>query len=47
MRPQLAAPERRIAPAFIAVYDADWVERPQTPTWRLSPEEIGLEPPPR
>jgi len=44
---QLAAPERRIAPAFIAVYDADWVERPQTPTWRLSPEEIGLEPPPR
>ena len=32
----------RIAPAFISVYDADWVTRPEVETWLESPEECGL-----
>ena len=35
--------ERRIAPAFVGVYDAEWIERPSVPTWRDSPSEAGLE----
>ena len=33
---------RRIAPAFVDVYDADWIVAPDVPTWRDSPKEIGL-----
>ena len=37
------APTReRIAPAFAAVYDAEWLPRPAVPTWRESPAECGL-----
>jgi len=35
--------EPRIAPTFIAVYDADWVVAPDVPTWLNSPAECGLE----
>lgn len=34
--------ERRIAPTFVAVYDAAWVPQPEVGTWRESPEECGL-----
>ena len=35
--------DRRIAPTFVDVYDADWIVRPAVPTWVESPEECGLE----
>jgi hypothetical protein len=38
------APEApRVAPTFVDVYDADWIERPEIGMWRDSPEECGLE----
>ena len=39
----LAPPGRRIAPTFVAVYDADWIAHPAVPTWLESPAECGLE----
>jgi len=38
----LAAAEPRIAPAFVALYDADWVVPPPVGTWNHSPEECDL-----
>lgn len=32
-----------LAPTFIAVYDADWVEPPAIGAWRDAPEECGLD----
>lgn len=32
-----------VAPTFILLYDADWVELPDVPTWRASPEEVGID----
>ncbi len=32
-----------LAPTFVAVYDADWIEAPAIGTWRDAPEECGLE----
>ena len=39
---QLDRSGRRLAPTFIAVYDADWVRHPEIPTWLESPAECGL-----
>lgn len=39
----LAPPEPRVAPTFVALYDADWIEPPAIGTWNESPEECGLE----
>ena len=25
------------------IYDADWVEQPEVPTWKRSPDEVGLD----
>jgi len=39
----LAPPEPRVAPTFVALYDADWIVAPPVGTWNRSPEECGLE----
>ena len=39
----LASPSERIAPTFVALYDADWIVPPARPTWVESPAECGLE----
>jgi len=39
----LAPPEPRVAPTFVAVYDAPWIEAPAVGTWIDSPAECGLE----
>jgi len=40
---ELAPPQPRIAPTFVAVYDADWIVAPPIGTWNQAPEECGLE----
>jgi len=39
----LAPDAPRVAPTFVAVYDADWIVPPAVGTWNRSPEECGLE----
>jgi len=41
MRP--AAADQAVAPTFILAYDADWVRRPEVPTWRVSPDEVSAD----
>ena len=40
---QLDATGLGLAPTFVSVYDADWIEPPAVATWIDSPEECGLE----
>lgn len=40
----LAPDGPRVAPAFVALYDAPWIVPPEVGTWNRSPEECGLEP---
>ena len=40
---QKAAPTPRIAPTFVAIYDAEWIARPEVGTWLRTPKECGLE----
>jgi hypothetical protein len=39
----LAAAAPRVAPTFVALYDADWIVLPEVGTWNRSPDECGLE----